>query len=82
MVKLITRFSGVDKKWIHEMTVPLKENKRFKNSENFNMMNFKKTETIGSFKCTDTENEEDGLHMHTDFSKIKLPSVIKENEAE
>lgn len=58
MVKLATRFGGIDKKWVWEMTVPLKDNRKImnmsRNSENYNLMNFRKTETIGSFKCTDT----------------------------
>lgn len=57
MTRLIKRFSGIDKSWVIEMsTVPLRESKNtnFNNTENINLMNFKKTETVGSFKCTDT----------------------------
>lgn len=59
MIKLIKRFSGIDKNWVMEMsTVPLREckNGNYNNTQNINLMNFKKTETVGSFKCTDTEN--------------------------
>lgn len=31
LVKLVSRFSGVDKKWVWEMTVPLKENRKMMN---------------------------------------------------
>ena len=49
-------------------------------SENRNVLNTNHPDTICSFKCTDmdfNENEED--MMPSDFSKIKLPSVIKES---
>lgn len=43
IIKLISRFTGLDKKATLELTLPLKDHKKLHNNENVNLMNFKKT---------------------------------------
>lgn len=81
MVKLVNRLQQLEKGDLRHIANFHRSSKVL--TENVNLMNIHhQQDTIGSFKCTDidnTENEEDS--MPADFSKIKLPSLIKETAA-
>ena len=69
VVKLIERFSGLNKADIKEI------GKDYGMTENHNTMNMKKTATTRSFKLMETEPHEENEEEFGGFSTIHLPTI-------